>query len=153
MHVVMTTGRHRTIESLSLPAMGSNVRVEQFVPHHALFPRTDVVVTTGGAGTVNAALLAGVPLVVVPTGWDLPENAQRVVECGAGLRLSPRRCTPRRLRESVEEVLGDSKYRTNAKRVGEALRREGGAEKAAALIERLAGRHPAANWSLAGRSA
>ena len=102
---------------------------------------------------MTTALLAGVPLVVVPTGWDLPENAQRVVECGAGLRLSPQQCTPTRLRESVETVLSNPRYRANAKRVGEALRSEGGAERAAALIERLAGFHPVSDWAIAGRSA
>ena len=78
MHVILTTGAHRRPDELDLGPRGANIRVEQFVPHHALFPKTDVVVTTGGAGTVTTALLAGVPLVVVPTGWDLPENAQRV---------------------------------------------------------------------------
>ena len=91
MHVILTTGAHRRPDELDLGPRGANIRVEQFVPHHALFPMTDVVVTTGGAGTVTTALLAGVPLVVVPTGWDLPENAQRVAASGAGLRLAPRR--------------------------------------------------------------
>lgn len=138
MHVVMTTGRHRRPEELDLGPIGSNIRVEQFVPHHALFPRTDVVITTGGAGTVTTALLAGVPLIVVPTGWDLPENAQRVVECGAGLRLDKRHCTPARLRGAVDQVLANPSYRQNARRIGSALARQGGAARAADLIEGLA---------------
>lgn len=144
MHVVMTTGRHRKPDELELGPPAPNIRIEQFVPHQALFPRTDCVVTTGGAGTVNAALLAGVPLVVVPTGWDLPENAQRVVECGAGLRIDARRCTPARLRDAVETVLADPRYRDNARRIGAALVRQGGARRAAELIEALAATRPAA---------
>ena len=140
MHVVMTTGKHRKPEELLPGRIAPNIRVEQFVPHHALFARTDVVVTTGGAGTVTTALLSGVPLVVVPTGWDLPENAQRVVESGVGLRLDPGRCTPRRLRAAVERVLSRPEYRANARRIGAALAAAGGQARAASLIEMLARR-------------
>jgi MGT family glycosyltransferase len=140
MHVVMTTGRHRRPEELRLGRIAPNVRVEQFVPHHTLFARTDAVVTTGGAGTVTTALLAGVPLVVVPTGWDLPENAQRAVESGVGVRLDPGRCTPARLRAAVEEVLSKPAYRASARRVGAALAGAGGQERAASLIEAFASR-------------
>ncbi len=137
LQVVMTTGRHRRAGDLDLGPLGPNVRIEQFVPHHHLFPRTDVVVTTGGAGTVTTALLNGVPLVVVPTQWDLPENAQRIVEAGAGLRLDPGRCTPARLRRAVERVLETPRFRENARRLGAALTREGGAARAVELLEEL----------------
>jgi MGT family glycosyltransferase len=135
MHVILTTGAHRRPDELDLGPRGANIRVEQFVPHHALFPLTDVVVTTGGAGTVTTALLAGVPLVVVPTGWDLPENAQRVAVSGTGLRLASPDCTPDRLRAAVERVLGDRSYKDNAIRVGAALQQRGGPGQAAFLLE------------------
>ena len=76
--VIATTGTHRDPEDLELGAIPPNARVERWVPHSDLFPRTDVVVTTGGTGTVLAALAEGVPLVVAPTAWDQPENAWRV---------------------------------------------------------------------------
>ena len=50
-----------------------------------LLPRCAALVTTGGAGTTMAGLRAGVPLVVVPTTWDKPDNARRVAEAGAGV--------------------------------------------------------------------
>ena len=137
MDVVMTTGNHRDPTSLGLDGRADNIRVESFVSHGQLLPRTDVVVTTGGAGTVLAALSAGVPLVVVPTGWDLPENAQRVVEAGVGVRLELKNCTPKNLRAAVESVLNDSSYRKNAQSMGEALASRGGPPKAAELLENL----------------
>jgi len=136
-HVVMTTGKHRRPEELNLGSFGPNIRIEQFVPHSHLFPRTDLVITTGGAGTVTKALISGVPLIVVPTAWELPENAQRVVECGAGLRIEPRRCSPARLRAAVEKVLGDPSYRENAARIGHDLLKEGGPSRAVELLEKL----------------
>ena len=101
MQVVMTTGEHRSLDELNLGPPAPNIRIEAYVPHSDLMPKTSVVVCLGGAGTVFAALKAGVPLVVVPTEWDKPENAQRVVEAGAGLRIEPRKLTAARLRAAV----------------------------------------------------
>lgn len=138
MEVIMTTGRHRDPADLDLGTLAPNIRVERYVPHADLFPRTDVVVTTGGAGTVLTALTAGVPLVVVPTGYDLPEIAQRVVESGVGVRIHPKDCTPKRLRGAVEMVLQNPAYRRNAERMGALLVHQGGPPRAAELLEGLA---------------
>lgn len=137
MEVIMTTGKHRDPAQLNIGPLAPNIRVERYIPYGDLFPRTDVVVTTGGAGTVLAALSAGVPLVVVPTGWDLPENAQRVVQSGVGIRIHPKDCTPERLRTAVETLLCDPAYRRNAERIGAALARQGEAQPAVKLLEDL----------------
>ncbi|MCB0254448.1 MAG: glycosyltransferase, partial [Anaerolineae bacterium] len=136
--VIMTTGRQRDPASLDLGPLADNIRVESFVSHSALFPHTDVVITTGGAGTVLTALASGVPLIVVPTGWDLPESAQRVAECGAGVRIDPKNCTAESLRAAVDLLLNEPSYRENARRVGAALARQGGPARAAELLEQLA---------------
>ena len=112
--------------------------MERWVPYDHMLPHTGVVVTTGGSGTVMSALMAGVPLVVIPTEWDKPANAQRVVDAGAGLRLSPRRCTPGRLRSAVEAVLRDPTFRRNAQRMAKTFRQCGGPPAAAKLLEGLA---------------
>ena len=138
MQVIMTTGTNRNPGELGLEPSASNVRVEHWVAHSDLLPHTDVVVTTGGAGTVLAALHAGVPLIVVPTEWDKPENAQRVVAAGVGLRLEPRHCTPKRLRAAVERVLGEPSFRQNARRLAALFGHYDGAARAAELLEGLA---------------
>ena len=137
MQVIMTTGKDRDPAQLGLDNIAPNVRIERWVSHADLLPRTDVLVTTGGGGTVMAALSAGVPMVVVPTQWEKPDNAQRVVEAGAGIRLAPRRCTPRRLREAVEQILRDPSFRQNALRLSAIFNRYGGAARAAELLEGL----------------
>lgn len=85
-----------------------------------------------------AGMGAGIPLVVVPTEWDKAENAQRVVEAGAGIRLSPRTCTPRRLRVAVENILRDRSFSENARRIATSLRKQGGPDRAATLVESIA---------------
>lgn len=137
MQVIMTTGASRDPEHLDLGPLAPNIRLTRWVAHSDLLPLTDVLVTTGGAGTVMAALHAGVPLVVVPTEWDKPENAQRVVEAGVGVRLAPQRCTPTRLRAAVEQVLSDPGFRRNAQRMSTLLTRYDGPTRAAQLLEEL----------------
>jgi MGT family glycosyltransferase len=135
--VVMTCGKHRDPATLSLGPLAPNIRVERYVPHIHLLPRCSAMVTMGGAGTVMSCLSAGVPLVVVPTDWDKPENAQRVVEAGVGLRIEPHQCTPERLRAAVERLLTEPSFRDNARRMADALARYAGAARAAELIEAL----------------
>jgi MGT family glycosyltransferase len=143
LHVIMTTGGRREPAALDLGRRAANVHVVQWVAHHYLLPRTDVLVTTGGAGTVMSALEAGVPMVVVPTEWDKPENAQRVVEAGAGLRLSPGRLTPARLRHAVEHVLAEPSFRENARRLATIFAANRGPARAAELLEELTSGPPA----------
>ena len=145
--VIMTTGKHRDAMDLGLNLLAPNIRVEAYISHGDLFPHVDVVVTTGGSGTVLAALIAGIPLVVVPTGWDLPENAQRVAEAGVGIRLNPRRCTPERVRRAVFSVLRTPSYRQRARVVGKALRSRGGPSQGALLLEQLAERVSPEAWT------
>jgi MGT family glycosyltransferase len=137
MQVIMTTGGHRNPAELDLGPIAPNVHVVRFVDHGELLPLTDIVISTGGGGTVQGALSAGVPQVIIPTEWDKPENAQRVVEAGVGLRLAPWRVTPRRLRATAERVLSDPFFRQNAQRVAASFARFGGAERAAELLEEL----------------
>jgi len=137
LEVIATTGPQRDLADLGLGPPAPNVHTTDWLSHSELLPRCDAVVTTGGAGTIIAALRAGVPLVVVPTTWDKPDNARRVVEAGVGVRLSARRCTPERLRAAVERVLGDPSYRAAAARIAQRLAGAPGPVGAAELLEEL----------------
>jgi MGT family glycosyltransferase len=134
--VVMASGPYRDPAALGLDPLPPNCRVVQWVNHDALMARMSVLVCAGNTGAILAALRRGVPIVSVATDWDHAENAQRVVQAGAGIRLSRRRCTPGRLRDAVMRVLRDPSYARQARRIGAALDRHGGADEAAALIER-----------------
>jgi len=137
MEVILTTGGNREPADVNLGPLASNIHLVKWISHSELFPLTDVVITTGGAGSVLASLGAGVPLVVIPTEWDKPEVAQRVVAAGAGLKISPRECTPQRIRMAVEQVLSDPSFRSNARRLAAAFGRYGGPKRAAELVEEL----------------
>jgi MGT family glycosyltransferase len=136
--VVMTTGRHR--DPAQIGPLPANVRVERFVPQGDLLPRVRLMVTNGGSNSVRGALQAGVPLVVVPMEWDQLENAQRVAEAGAGLRVPLARCTPASLRAAVERVLEGGTFKQRAERIAASFARYGNGARAAELLEALAER-------------
>jgi MGT family glycosyltransferase len=138
MSVIMATGTHREPAELGLEPLAPNIRVERWVSYDQLLPKTDVVVTTAGAGTVLATLQAEIPMVVIPTEWDKPEVARRVAVAGAGVLLEPEHCTPERLRAAVERVLGDPAFRQNARRLAASFKRYGGPVQAAELLEKMA---------------
>jgi MGT family glycosyltransferase len=138
--LIATTSGVREPRQLGLGPLPANAHLTRWVRHADLLPRCAALVTTGGPATIMAGLTAGVPLVVVPTTWDKPDNAQRVVEAGVGVRLHPRRCTPERLRDAVERVLGDPGYRAAAQRAATSLAAAPGPAGAADLLERLAAR-------------
>ena len=143
MEVIITHGRQRQPEAFAPEPLAPNIHVRRWVSHASLLPRCAALVTTGGAGSTMAGLRAGIPLVLVPTTWDKPENAIRVVEAGAGVIVRPRRCSPRRLREAIEEVLGDPAYSEAAQACAARLARAPGPAGAATLIQGLV-REPSA---------
>jgi len=135
---ILTTGRQREPEALGLGPLAPNIHLAQWLSHGELLSRCAVMVSAGGTSTILSALQAGVPLVVVPTNWDKPDNARRVVEAGVGIRLAPRNCTADALRAAVQKVLSEPLYRRNAQRIAEALARAPGPRGAAELLEGLA---------------
>ena len=101
------------------PAAPPNVRVVDWVPAEEVLARAALVVCHGGSGTTQAALAAGVPLVVVPMLADQPANAAMVQRLGAGLTVAPdsgpalgglKADDVPRLRVAVERVLGDPAF-------------------------------------------
>jgi MGT family glycosyltransferase len=143
--VIVTTGEQRDLQALGLGALPPNVHVARWLNHGELLPRCSAVVTVGGKATVLASMEAGVPLVLVPTTWDKPDNARRVTEAGAGVRLSPRRCTPEALRAAVRQVLDEPRYRQAAEQIATRLAAAPGPPRTAELLERLAGRRTTAD--------
>ncbi|SNT54972.1 glycosyltransferase, MGT family [Asanoa hainanensis] len=98
-----------------LGVVPDNLRLAGFVPFDRLLPRTDVLVTNGGYGGVQAALHHGVPLVVAGASEDKPEVAARVAWSGTGVDLRTGRPQPADLRVAVRTVLDDPGYYDRAR--------------------------------------
>jgi MGT family glycosyltransferase len=122
--------------------LGPNMWGAEFLPQPKVLPLVDLVITHGGNNTVTECLHHGKPMVVLPLFWDQYDNAQRVKEIGAGLRLSPYEVTGPELLGAINGLLAD---RATLERLGTTsgrIRARQGTLKAADLIERLA-REPA----------
>jgi UDP:flavonoid glycosyltransferase YjiC (YdhE family) len=111
------------------------VFVSEFIPHDILLPLVDVMVTNGGYGAVQRALVTGVPLVVAGNTEDKPEVAARVEYFGAGVNLRTGVPTAADVRRAVRSVLNDATYRQNARRLQSAYGRRDGVDEIATLVD------------------
>lgn len=78
-----------------------------YVPFRALLPRLAAVVHHGGIGTTSQALLAGVPQLVRPMGFDQFDNARRVMTLGVARQLMPRRYRAKAVAVALDQLLTD----------------------------------------------
>jgi UDP:flavonoid glycosyltransferase YjiC (YdhE family) len=88
------------------------------VPLARLLPEVDAVVGTGGLGTVQATLAAGLPTVLRPVLADQPWNAQRVADAEAGIVIED----PTEEGPAVRAVLTQPQYRMAAQAAAAAIR-------------------------------
>jgi MGT family glycosyltransferase len=131
---LLTAGPALETRGLRVPA---NAHVLDYIPHRAVFPHAALVITHCGWQTVNAALADGVPLVCVPDQRDQPDNAARVVACGAGVRVS-KHASPAKLRRVIAAALANPQLKRGARAMSEALAREDGAVQVADALEAIA---------------
>jgi len=82
-----------------------------------LLAHADLAICGGGHGMLAKALLAGVPMVVVPGGGDQWELANRVERHGSARLVRP--LTPAALVAAVNGVISQPSYREAARRAGE----------------------------------
>ena len=137
--LILTVGRDRDPRSPGFDVSAPNVHVARWLHHGTLLPRCSALVTVGGKATVLAAAEAGVPMVVVPTTWDKPDNARRVTEAGVGVTLRPRSCNAANLRAAVRQVLYGYRFEAAARQLAARLAQAPGPSRAAELLEQLAG--------------
>ncbi len=97
-----------------------NVTVVRSAPHNQIIADASLVLSHCGHGTTMKTLAAGVPMVCIPMGRDQNDTAARVSYHGAGVRLSPN-ASVKKIRNAVERVLDDEKYRINAERLAAAI--------------------------------
>jgi len=108
-----------------------------YVPYSQVFPRASVIVHQGGSGTTAQALRAGRPTLIVPYGWDQPDNAARVERLGTGLTVSRTSYNFWRASASLEKLLHDPRFAARARQARTLLLEEDGLMSACDAIQRL----------------
>jgi UDP:flavonoid glycosyltransferase YjiC (YdhE family) len=101
-------------------------------------PQCDVTITHGGNNTVGEAFTFGVPTIVLPLFWDQYDNAQRIDECGYGVRLSTYEFTDDELHSAIDRLSSDRTLAARLETASKRLQASPGRLRAADLIERIA---------------
>ena len=132
LEVLITTGRGIALEAL---AVSGCVEAQSFVPHDAVLPFVDLVVTHAGLGTLMYSAGAGVPCLCLPNGRDQNNNAARVAALGLGRVLSTI-ATSSEIRDAVKDMLRDEALRATCRSFAARVSRFGDLARAAGLVEK-----------------
>ena len=80
----------RATRSSSRRSLPDGVRYFDYVPFSQVLHRSAALVHHGGIGTAAQGLAAGRPQLIMPTTFDQPDNARRLVGLGVARSLRPR---------------------------------------------------------------
>ncbi len=119
-------------------ALPGGTRLLNWVDYDHVFPRLKVIVHHGGMGTTHAAVVHGVPQVVVPHAADQRGQAIRVAQAKVGLNLTAHDVQSGQLVTGVRAVATDVKVVDTAKKLAITFAKLGGPQRAAELLVDLA---------------
>lgn len=116
----------------SLP---KGTRLVNFAPFHHLLPRTRLMIHHGGMGTTHAAVVHGIPQIVVPHAADQRVQAKRVAQAKVGLNLTAHDVRQGMLWEGVKALKEDETVSATARHLADEMAALGGPERAADIVE------------------
>lgn len=119
---------------------GPDVLVCQYAPHSLLFPRCCASIHHAGAGSASQAMRSGKPSVAIPFVNDEFDIAHRMKRLGVAAYLPANRFKHHakgvgNLAECLRQVTVESTFRDQAAKLGQQIRAENGAQKAASAVE------------------
>jgi len=107
-----------------------------YLPYSRVFEHASVIVHQGGSGTTGQALRAGRPMLIVPFGWDQPDNALRVKRLGVGLSLARQDYSAGSLSAVLDRLMRESSFAKRAAEVAEQLKSQDGTREACDAVEK-----------------
>ena len=110
-----------------------------YAPYSWIFPRAAAIVHQGGSGTTGQSMRAGKPTLIVPYGWDQPDNALRIERLQTGLHLPRRAYTVESAAAGIQRLLTEPQFAKRAAEIGRDIRAEDAVPLACDAIERLLG--------------
>lgn len=116
---------------------GGNCLRIAYAPYELVFPSASVIVHQGGSGTIGQALRAGKPQMVVPFGWDQPDNGSRVERVGVGFTVPRKAYSVERAMPLLRRLLEEPEFSENAQRICTQMERERGVHGACDAIEEV----------------
>jgi len=112
----------------------SAIKIFRYLPYSAVFPYASVNVHQAGVGTLAQALAAGKPQLMVPVGFDQPDNALRAMRLGVAHSIPFQKLTVDTMTAALRDLSSSARYRANAEAVAETLKAEEQEHRAADLL-------------------
>ena len=112
-----------------------NPLVVGYAPQLEVLAKASLTLTHAGLNTVLDSLACGVPLVAIPITYEQPAIASRIRWAGVGEVLSLKNLNVRHLRGTIERVLQNPGYTSQARRVQKVAAKAGGVKAAVNIIE------------------
>ena len=134
--IVISAGKSFDIASLGV--LPENIAVYSYIDQMAVLKKADVFISHCGMNSANESLYFGVPLVTYPQTPEQGGVARQLETMGAGLPL--KKNNPSQIKKAVENVLDDSSFKTNAKKISDSFKKCGGVSEAADTILSMAGK-------------
>ncbi len=87
------------------PDLPTSIITVDFAPFSTLLQHAAAFVHHGGIGTLSQGFAAGVPQLIMAMAHDQPDNADRLERLGAGIGLTVRQFTPKRVAHELKQLL------------------------------------------------
>ncbi len=110
-----------------------------YAPYSWIFPRAAAIVHQGGSGTTGQSMRAAKPTLIVPYGWDQPDNAMRIERLETGLHLPRKAYSVENAAAAIERLLTEPRFTRRAAEIGRDVCAEDAVSQACDAIERLLG--------------
>ncbi len=125
-----------------IAALPGNTRLLNWVDFNHVLPRTRLIIHHGGMGTTHAAVVHGLPQIVVPHAADQRGQARRVAQAKIGLNLTAHDVRNGALYEGSRALLRDANVQANARQFAADMAQLGGPPRAAELLVAVANQSP-----------
>ncbi|MET9390654.1 macrolide-inactivating glycosyltransferase [Streptomyces sp. NPDC006624] len=132
-HLVLSIGKH--VAPSEIGEVPAGVEVRSWVPQQAILGQADLFVTHAGAGGSQEGLATATPMIAVPQAADQFANAEVLQGHGVARTLLTEEATAEALREAALALVDDPEVARRLKEIQAQTVQEGGARRAADLIE------------------
>jgi len=141
--VSMRAARHLGRSAILVGASKSPTMIEPeimavpYAPYSWIFPQASAIVHQGGSGTTGQSMRAAKPTLIVPYGWDQPDNAMRIERLGVGLHLPRNAYTIENAAAAIRRLLIEPQFARRASTIGGDVGAEQSVPIACDAVERL----------------
>ncbi len=111
--------------------------IRDWIDYAQVFPHLGGIAHHGGMATTHAALVHGIPQVVVPHAGDQYPQAARVTQARVGYGIRAKDFTMENAPLILADILWDPEFTKNARAMAETFRALGGPPRAADAVESL----------------